>query len=119
MVDRREFLQLIGGATAATVLGATAVSALGAAPHEFLYFNHNNNRAIRIGDWKLVATGAKGSWELYDLNRDRCEMHDLAAAQPDRVQKMAALWQEQDDSYVRVREASPPTTKARLGRVAR
>ena len=26
-------------------------------PHEFLYFNHSNNRAIRVGDWKLVATG--------------------------------------------------------------
>jgi arylsulfatase A-like enzyme len=93
---------------------APALQKAGAAPHEFLCFNHNNNRAIRVGDWKLIATGAKGPWELYDLRRERCELHNLASAQADRVQKMAALWQEQDNEYVRVREASPPTAKPRL-----
>ena len=63
--------------------------------------------------------GARGPRELYDLGRDRCEMRNLAAAQPDRIQKMAALWKEQDDNYVQVREASPPTAKPRLGSVAR
>ena len=81
----------------------------GAAPREFLYFNHNNNRAIRAGDWKLIATGQDGPWELYDLATDRCEQHDVAAANPDRVRQMAAMWKARDAEYVRVREAAPTT----------
>ena len=75
--------------------GRTLVPALakdGAAPREFLYFNHNDNRAIRVGEWKLIATGKDGPWELYDLSKDRCEQRDLAGAQPDRVKKLAAMW---------------------------
>ena len=49
----------------------------GAAPRDFLYFNHNDNRAIRAGDWKVIATGLDGPWELYDLARDRSEQHNL------------------------------------------
>jgi arylsulfatase A-like enzyme len=93
---------------------APALHKDGAAPHEFLYFNHNNNRAIRVGDWKLIATGDTGGWELYDLSKDRCELHDVAAAHPDRVEKLAALWKEQDDAFVRVREAAPPTSRPRM-----
>ena len=93
---------------------APALRRDGAAPHEFLYFNHNHNRAIRAGDWKLIATGEAGPWELYDLGKDRCELQDLAAAHPDRVQKLAALWQEHDEAFVRVREASPPTSRPRM-----
>ena len=37
-----------------------------------------NNRAIRVGDWKLVAKGDNGPWELYDLKTDRCEQKNLA-----------------------------------------
>jgi arylsulfatase A-like enzyme len=86
----------------------------GAAPHDFLYFNHNNNRAIRAGDWKLIATGQTGPWELYDLGKDRCESMNLAAAHPDLVQKLAAMWREHDEAFVRVREASPPTSRPRM-----
>ena len=86
----------------------------GAAPHEFLYFNHNNNRAIRVDDWKLIATGQTGPWELYDLSKDRCELQNLASAHPDRVQKLAAMWKEHDDAFVRVRETSAPTTRPRM-----
>jgi arylsulfatase len=82
--------------------------------HDFLYFNHNNNRAIRAGDWKLIATGQAGPWELYNLENDRCELRNLAASEPARVQQMAALWKEQDDSFVRIREAAPPTTRPRM-----
>ncbi len=87
----------------------------GAAPREFLYFNHNDNRAIRAGDWKLIATGVDGPWELYDLGKDRCEQHDLAASQPDRVRKLAAMWTAHDNEYTRVREAAAPSTRLRMG----
>jgi len=81
---------------------------------EFLYFNHNNNRAIRVGDWKLVAAGAGGPWELYDLSKDRCERENLAAANPSRVQQLAALWKRQDDEYATTRERATPTGKERM-----
>ena len=86
----------------------------GAAPHDFLYFNHNNNRAIRVGDWKLIATGETGPWELYDLGKDRCELQNLAAAHPVRAQQLAALWQMHDEAFARMREAAPPTERLRM-----
>jgi hypothetical protein len=56
-----------------------------------LVWEHEGNRAIREGRWKLVAM-EKQPWELYDLATDRTELHNLAAAQPERVQTMAAAW---------------------------
>jgi len=116
-------VDLAGGSTGAEgappLAGRSLAPALnkdGAAPHEFLYFNHSDNRAIRAGDWKLVATGLKGPWELYDLSKDRCEQQDLAAAQPGRAQKLAAMWTEHDAEFVRLRESTPPTTKRRTGK---
>ncbi len=93
---------------------APALQKDGGSPHDFIYFNHNNNRAIRVGDWKLIATGDKGPWELYDLSTDRCELKDLAAAQPERARKLAALWKEKDDGFIRLREAAPPTNRMRM-----
>ncbi len=58
-----------------------------------IFFEHEGNRAIRIDQWKLVAKGMKGQWELYDMTADRTEMHDLAAEQPDRVKAMSDQWE--------------------------
>ncbi len=60
---------------------------------EAIYWEHEGNRAIRVGDWKLVAKGARGAWELYNIERDRSEQQDQAAADSDRVERMAAMWQ--------------------------
>lgn len=56
-----------------------------------LVWEHEGNRAIRDGKWKLVAM-EKQPWELYDMESDRTELHDLAAAQPERVKAMVAAW---------------------------
>jgi arylsulfatase len=56
-----------------------------------LVWEHEGNRAIREGRWKLVAKENQ-PWELYDLETDHTEIHDVAATQPDRVKTMASTW---------------------------
>ena len=56
-----------------------------------LFWEHEGNRAVRDGRWKLVAKEDK-PWELYDVDADRSELHDLAKAEPSRVRVMAAAW---------------------------
>jgi arylsulfatase len=57
-----------------------------------IFWEHEGNRAIRSGDWKLVSKH-RGDWELYDMTTDRTEMNNLAAEQPERVKKMSAQWE--------------------------
>ena len=58
-----------------------------------LYWEHEGNRAVRVGKMKLVAKGRNGKWELYDTHADRTEMDNLADAQPAKVKELADLWQ--------------------------
>jgi arylsulfatase len=63
-----------------------------------LWWLHEDNKAIRVGDWKLVA--AKGdAWALYDLQTDRAEQHDLSAQMPEKAKELADLWQKQTDAF--------------------
>ncbi len=71
----------------------------GAVTHEYLWWQHEGNRAIRIGDWKLVAAGEKAPWELYDLSKDRTEMHNLAAAQPDKARELEQAWKQHYNEF--------------------
>ncbi len=59
-----------------------------------LYWEHEGNRAIRQGRWKLVGEHNK-AWELYDMAEDRTELNDLAQKSPDRVRDLVQqydLW---------------------------
>ncbi|MEN8785759.1 MAG: arylsulfatase [Akkermansiaceae bacterium] len=57
-----------------------------------IFFEHEGNRAVRDGDWKLVAKSVKGKWELYNIPADRTEMNNLAEKHPDIVKKMTAQY---------------------------
>ncbi len=57
-----------------------------------IFWEHEGNRAVRDGKWKLVAKENQ-PWELYDMNADRTEMHDLAAEQPELAKELAAKWE--------------------------
>lgn len=62
-------------------------------PHEQLYFHFNTNRAVRQGKWKLV-THRASRWELYDIEADGTEMHDLADKHPEKVEELSSYWHE-------------------------
>ena len=66
-------------------------------PREAICYEHEANRAIRKDNWKLVSRAVfrppyTGQWELYDLEKDRTETHNLAGQYPDMVTEMAAMW---------------------------
>ena len=56
-----------------------------------LCWEHEGNKAIRQGDWKLVKENGH-KWELYDLSQDRSELHDLVKSEPQRVETMSREW---------------------------
>ena len=60
-------------------------------PERKLYWEHEGNRAIRDGKWKLVAE-FNGPWELYNISTDRSEQHDLSNTHPERAQTMTNAW---------------------------
>src|SRR5690606_22894985 len=59
---------------------------------EPIFFEHEGNRAVRDGKWKIVAVSENGPWELYDMTIDRGEMNDLAARHPTIVNDLAKKW---------------------------
>jgi len=75
------------GHTLTTVFNGTGIMS------RYLFWEHEGNAAVRLGDMKLVRTGRNGPWELNDLKTDRTEQHDLAAAQPEKVTELATEWQ--------------------------
>ena len=69
--------------------------------HRELCFEHFNEKAlIDASGWKIVWPNAKKAWELYDLNNDRSEMHDLSAQYPEKVKEMAARYEMWEKDYM-------------------
>jgi arylsulfatase A-like enzyme len=55
------------------------------------------NRALREGDWKLrweMTPFGKSEWELFNLVTDPAERNDMAAANPEKLKEMLALWED-------------------------
>lgn len=67
-----------------------------------IWWQHEGNRALRVGDWKIVSAGMDGAWELYDLAQDRSESKNLAAQLPEKVREMAERWEKQTQEYAAV-----------------
>lgn len=57
-----------------------------------IFWEHMGNRAVRDGDWKLVARKG-GDWELYNIAEDRTEIRDRVTEYPERVVKMTESYQ--------------------------
>ncbi len=90
-------------------------------PRECLWWLHEDNRAIRSGDWKLVAAKDQ-PWELYDLSKDRAEQNNLATQMPEKAKELESAWQRQADDFselVRKTLDSQPKTGRPKGKAAR
>lgn len=96
-VDGRPILPLEGESLLPIFAGRTRPSL-----HP-IFWEHEGNRAVRQGPWKLVARHNQ-PWELYNVETDRTEHHNLAAQEPERVQAMAALY----DAWAKRCHVVPP-----------
>jgi arylsulfatase len=63
----------------------------GTRPTAIYGWEHEGNRALRQGDWKIVSR-YPGGWELYDMKTDRLETRDLAKERPEKLAELSALY---------------------------
>jgi len=89
-IKGRAILPAEGRSLAALITGEAERLPAGEVPRP-LFWEHQGNKGVRLGNWKAVAE-ARGAWELYDLQSDRAEMHNLAADHPDKLDELIALW---------------------------
>lgn len=91
----------------------------GMVKHDYLWWNHDGNRAIRIGDWKIAADH-QSPWELYELRKDRSETKNLAYKYPEKVKELEQEWIRHADEFNNMAQqdkpvnARPTKTKKKL-----
>lgn len=80
-----------------------------------LWWLHEGNRAVRVGDWKLVA--AEGDpWALYDLATDRAEQHDLSTKMPEKAKELQQVWERQTASHTELAKKTLSKQPVRRGK---
>ncbi|MCX6327480.1 MAG: arylsulfatase [Bacteroidia bacterium] len=71
---------------------------------DFIFWEHEGNRAIRKDNWKLVSRTEKikkftetdqKMWELYDLDKDPSETVNLASKYPEKVKELSEKWEKE------------------------
>jgi arylsulfatase len=94
-VSGARYPEKVGGVAITPLAGTSLVPAFAGRPLpcRALFWEHEGNRAVRQGDWKLVAKGPGGRWELYNIVADRVEQNDLAARMPEKVKELAEQWE--------------------------
>ena len=83
----------------------------GTVAHDYFWWFHDGNRAIRMGDWKLVAEHTN-AWELYNVRADRSETTNLAASHSARVKKLERAWTRRYEEFRAVATKDLPPSPA-------
>jgi len=65
--------------------------------HEYLAFEHEGGRALRMGAWKISALRNQ-PFQLFDLSKDRTEMHNVSKTYPQKHEQLKKLWFEWADA---------------------
>lgn len=79
--------------------------------HETLWWFHDGHKALRKGDWKVVAPKDE-PWELYDLAKDRDESTDLSVARAEKLRELVAEWDRLTAEFTVLASADLPTGAA-------
>jgi arylsulfatase len=83
------------GAAIQPMEGVSLIPAFAGEPLERrkpIFWEHEGNRAVRDGKWKLVMK-LRGPWELYDVEADRTESLDLIEEQPEVAKELISKWE--------------------------
>ena len=64
----------------------------------WIWWFHEDNQAIRVGDWKLVKAKHE-PWQLFDLSADPTETLDLADQHPQQFQTLQRKWESIRDQF--------------------
>lgn len=105
----------VAGLTVPPLQGKSLVPAFskdGSITREYFWWNHDGNRAIRMGDWKLVADHKK-PWELYDLSKDRSETKNLADRYPPKISVLEKAWMQHSEEFHQLALQDPPAHQAK------
>src|SRR4051795_4470312 len=97
--------ETVRGVTQIPIQGVSMVSSFGEpdAPstRKTQFFSMLGTRGIWHDGWKAVTSHPaisgwghyeQDTWELYHVDTDRSELHDLAAEQPERLPQLSGLW---------------------------
>jgi arylsulfatase A-like enzyme len=91
------FAELAGVSCPAAIDGTSVAEALRGGrvkhPHEYLYWDYGHCRArydqaVRLGPWKGIRLGRDGELQVYNLDEDLGETHDIADKHPEIVQRI-------------------------------
>ena len=61
--------------------------------HQWMFWEHMKHRAVRHGNFKALWQKEIGEWRLYNISKDRNEMHDLRQTYPELLATMTQEWE--------------------------
>jgi arylsulfatase A-like enzyme len=66
---------------------------------EWFFWEHDDNYAVKNLNWKAVKPNNSKNWKLYNIQNDRGETKDLAAAYPAVLAQLTAQWKKWADAH--------------------